>query len=276
MKFKAKTYREFILGCVKLYGAINSNDAFGIFKNYFKDATKKDFLDDLKQRSQRPFTKDYLIWTTSKRNEYLITGERIYEEEIDAYLSLQADKSFYLPQTYEEFLNCVSYQKWKEGNYKAVNKLIEILSNAHKDHNAVFADLSISVLYEDIRGMDIVKDINPIEMCLKRLSLWEYEIDDNNIEPLINCFQNLMNNIRYGSNRGHTPLELLEMRGPIDINKVTMSLGPNTREMFANGELDIKEYIDGIINSDLPPSIKQSLMKELLEIQKEIEETPKA
>ena len=68
----------------------------------------------------------------------------------------------------------------------------------------------------------------------------------------------------------------MEAHGPIDPNKLTMSIGPNMRKMFESGELDIKEYVDGIINSDLPLSVKKSLFNELNEIMDEIENTPKA
>ena len=85
----------------------------------------------------------------------------------------------------------------------------------------------------------------------------------------------MMNSIRYYVNRGHTPKELIKNK-PLDLNELTMSIGPNMRKMFESGEIDIKEYVDGIINSDLPFSVKKSLLDELNEIMDEIVNTAKA
>ena len=275
MKLKAKQYREFIIGCINLYGIIDSNDAFKILKTYYPDATKKEFLEDLKERNHR-FTKDYSIWTTSKRNTYLITFDRIDDEEIDYLLDLQNDKPFYIPQTYEQFLKAITYETFKNENKKLINDFIKFLAKNHEKHNSKLADITLSVLYEDIRDMDKIKDINPVEICLKRFNLWGYKIDDDNIDEYVFYLQEMMNSIRYYANRGYTPKELVEAHGPIDPNKLTMSIGPNMRKMFESGELDIKEYVDGIINSDLPLSVKKSLFDELNEIMDEIENTPKA
>ena len=274
MKLKAKQYREFIMGCINLYGLIDSNDAFKILKTYYPDATKKEFLEDLKERNHK-YTKDYSIWATSKRNVYLITFDRIDDEEIDYLIGLQNDKPFYVPQKYEQFLKAASYETFKNENKKLINGFIKFLANNHMKHNSHLADVTLSVLYEDIRDMDKIKDINPVEICLKRLNLWEYNINDDNIEEYVLHLQEMMNSIRYYANRGHTPKELIKNK-PLDLNKLTMSIGPNMRKMFESGELDIKEYVDGIINSDLPFSVKKSLLDELNEIMDEIDNTAKA
>lgn len=275
MKLKAKEYREFIMGCVKLYGVIDSNDAFTILKKYYPEATKKEFLIDLKERNQK-LTKDYIIWSTSKRNLFLLTTDRIDDEEIDNLIDAQLDKPFYVPKTYEGFVKAASFETFKKENEKTVAKFIKILANAHKDKNIKQAELSISIIYEDLRDLDRMKDFDPMQFAFRRLSLWGYEFTRESIESFLSALQELINNIRYPANRGYTPKELRRIEASIDPNKITMSIGPNMKKMFESGEMDIKEYADGIINSKLPPSVKKSLLDELNEIIKEVEETPKA
>ena len=275
MKIKAKQYREFYLGCLNLYGLIDSNNAFLVFKHYYPDATKTAFLDDLKSRLLT-FSRDYCVWKTGKRYTYLITSAITDEEEMDNLIDLQGDKPFYIPKTYQDFLTCTSYEVWKKDNEKDVDKLLNILKKCHKDKSLLQAETSIRILYDDIRGTDCVKDIDPITMSIKRLLLWGYQINKQQLEQIVSCLQYLSNNMRHYANRGYTPNEMRKIYGPVDLNKITMSIGPNMRKMFESGEMDPKEYLDGIINSDLPLGVKKSLIDELKSIIEDIDKTPKA
>lgn len=275
MKIKTKQYREFYLACIRLYGLINSNNAFLIFKHYYSDAKKMDFIKDLKSRLLT-FSQDYCIWKTGKRNTYLITSAIVDEEEIDNLIELQDDKPFYVPDSYDEFLNCTYYQKWKKDNEKEVHSLINVLKNCHKDRSLSEIEITVSVLYEDIRDASSVNDVDPITLALKRLLVWGYEMNQKQIEQIANHLIKLSNNMRYPSNRGYTPSELMKMSKPIDKDKLVMSIGPNMRKMFESGEMDSKEYLNGIINSDLPPKVKKSLIDELKEIIDDIDNAAKA
>ena len=275
MKIKAKYYREFYLACIKLYGIINSDNAFRIFKKYYPDALKSDFINDLKSRLLT-FSRDYVIWKTTKRNTYMITSDITDEEEIDALVKLQADKPFYMPESYSDFLSAANYETWKKDNEKDVNKLINIIKRSKGNIDYIKAETIVMILYEDVRCMEHFEGYNPIEMILKRLALWDCEIKESLIDDFFNVLKVVLNDIRYPSNRGYTPNELCKMSGPINLNNLQMTIGPNMRKRFLSGELDIKEYLDGIISSDMPPSVKRSLIEELKEIKKDIDKTPKA
>lgn len=275
MKLKAKQYREFYLGCLNLYGLIDSNNAFQIFKHYYPDAKKMDFINDLKSRLFI-FSRDYCIWKTGKRNVYLITSAITDEEEIDDLINLQGNKPFYIPESYQDFLTCTSYEVWKKDNEKEINKLLNVLKKCHKNKSLSQAEITLRILYEDIRGADCVKDVDPIIISIKRLLVWNYQITKEQLEQIVSHLQNLSNNMRHYANRGYTPNEMKKMSGPIDPNKLAMSIGPNMRKMFESGEMDPKEYLDGIINSDLPQSVKKSLINELEDIIEDLEKTPRA
>ena len=117
------------------------------------------------------FSQDYCIWKTAKRNVYLITSAITDEEEIENLISLQGDKPFYIPDNYDDFLNCASYQSFKKENEKDVNALLNVLKKCHKDKSLLQAEISLSILYEDIRDADIVSDIDPITMALLQIIL---------------------------------------------------------------------------------------------------------
>ncbi len=101
-------------------------------------------------------------------------------------------------------------------------------------------------------------------------------MNQKQIEQIASHLIKLSNNMRYPSNRGYTPSELMKMSKPIDKDKLVMSIGPNMRKMFESGEMDPKEYLDGVINSDLPPMVKKSLIDELKEIIDDIDNAAKA
>ena len=265
-KFTAKQYREFIMGCINLYGVIDSDDAFYILKNYFPNSKKTDFIADLKKRNGK-YTKDYEIWSTTRRNCYLICSWGFSEEEMDYIIPQQSDKPFYIPKTYESFLSCSDFKHWKANNSKIYEKFVKILAKRKGNDAEEIAE----VIFDDIKTLCLIKDANEIEYIMKRLNLWGLDFNNSDeLNELVYCLQTLINNTRMGINRGHTPNELVKLSGGIDIKNIQMSIGPNMRKMFEDGEMDIKEYLDGIINSDLPENIKKSLVKELLEIKKGI------
>ena len=116
-----------------------------------------------------------------------------------------------------------------------------------------------------------------MEYIIKRLTLWKFEFaTEDDFSAVVGILQNLTNNTRLFANNGFTPNELLNLRGPINPNNVSMTIGPNMKKMFESGEIDIKEYLDGIINSDLPPLVKQSLIKELKDIKFDIDKKGEA
>ena len=267
-KLTAKQYREFILGCVDLYGVVDSDDAFLILKNYFPSAKKKDFITDLKKRNGR-YTKDYEIWSTTRRNCYLICSWGFSEEEMDYIIPQQSNKPFYIPKTYESFLSCSDFKHWKANNSKIYEKFVKILAKRKGNEAEKIAE----VIFDDIKTLCLLKDANEIEYVLKRLNLWGFDFNNSNeLNEIAYYVQSLCNNTRMGINRGHTPNEMVKLSGGINPSNIQMSIGPNMRKMFEDGEMDLKEYLDGIINSDLPENIKKSLIKELTEIKKGINE----
>ena len=263
-----KQYREFYIGCVKLYGVIDSDNAFDVFKHYYPEAEKKSFIKDLSTRFDK-FTHTYSVWKTKKRNLYLIVDEFLDSESIDAILGLQKDKDYYIPKTYDKFLNHSSYNYWEQYNNKEVKELKKILRNNGRGNT----DLCVTTIFYDFQSLSYYDGNDPLTMTLKRLLFWGFEFDFETTQKVVGIIQTLYNNTRLWVNRGYMPSELLKKHGPINLNKTELSLGPNIKEMFYNGEIDIDDYIQGVLNNDLPQSMKESLLKELIAIKREIDDS---
>ena len=263
-----KQYREFYIGCTKLYGVIDSDDAFTILKKYYQGADKKHFLKDLSSRVDK-FTRQYAIWKTGKRNLYLIVEEMLSDEDLDAIIPLQSDKEFYVPETYQKFLSHSSLGYWEQYNHRDIKELTKLLNKYNPD----IAKQCIYIMFFDINSLSYYEKNDPLTMIIKRFIAWGYDFDFEDTRKALSLVQNIYNNTRIWVNRGYTPKELVEKRGPIDINKLQFTLGPNVKESLLNGEIDINEYIKGVLESDIPPLAKQSLLKELTAIKKEIEES---
>ena len=65
---------------------------------------------------------------------------------------------------------------------KKVNSLINVLKKCHKYRSLSEIEITVSVLYEDIRDASSVNDIDPIALAFKRLLVWGYEMNQKQIE----------------------------------------------------------------------------------------------
>ena len=264
MGISAKQLREFYVGCIRLYGVIDSNNAFNILKIYYPDAKKETFLKDLKDRMYK-FTKDYSVWSTRKKNTFLI-GDFTYDDEmLDYIIPEQQDKPFYIPETYDKFLRHSQYEYWKQVNIKNVKALAEILNK----NNEIETDITISIIFEDFKSISSIKDSDPLTYTIRRLLMWGYELKREQLDSLASILQDLYNNTKLSINRGYSPNELRKLYKPADINKVKMTLGPNIRKMLEDGEIDIDEYINQVIDSNIPRTAKESLLEELGQIKRQ-------
>lgn len=270
MRINQKQYREFYIGCIRLYGVIDTNNAFNVFKHYYPEALKKDFIKDIKSRLYK-YTRDYFIWKTRKRDLYLIADEMFAEEDISNIFSLQQNKPFYIPETFDKFIRHSSLSYWKQINHDLIKPLSKLLSEFKPGK----ADAMIDMIFFHIRDASISSDSNSFTDIFHTLSLWGYSFDLEEMKKIGEILQNLNNNTRLACNKGYTPNELAGMNGPIDIDKVSLTLGPNIIRMLEDGELDIDEYINSIISSDLPPTSKRSILKELKDIEANIDNAAK-
>ena len=203
MKISAKHYYQFYIGCIRLYGVIDSDSAFDIFKTYYPKALKKDFLKDIRTRNGK-YTKKYIIWTTYKKNLYLIADDWYDQKDIELIFSLQEDKPFYMPNTLEEFINCSSFEYWKILNKKYIDDLSSILSKNTKFK----VESTLETIFETIRYLSRQSRFEPLGEITNRLIKWGYDFNEQELTSVVALLQEIVNNTKMPCNRGYTPLEL--------------------------------------------------------------------
>ena len=203
MKISAKQYREFYIGCIRLYGVIDSDSAFDIFKTYYPNSIKDEFLDDLRKRLSRN-SREYTIWTTKKKNIYLIADEGLDDRGIGKLFSLQDNKPFYIPSSLDTFLKSSSYEYWEEVNKEDINKLIAIL----KKCNCPVSELIITLIYPFLQISSLSEKYNPFNTLLDVFKRMNVNFDEESFTNLLPIIQSLSNNTKLPCNRGFTPLEL--------------------------------------------------------------------
>lgn len=251
---KAKDLRNCYLAFAELYGAIFSDEAYEIIKMYFPELKKKELLSDLKDRNSK-LTRGYQV-LRANHGKYVITNEMYGDEELDILFTEQADKPFYVPDTYEELLSFINGAYWFEKQSDMLDELTRYL-NKRCDK----ADVLSVIIFYHIRSGDL--DMQNIMEIMDRMGVKFKSMED--VQKFLNLYMHIANRTKIPQNRGYSPEEMRKMN-PIDPHKIQLTMGPNMREMFKNGEMNPEEYYDQLMKSDLPDSIKNSMGDELLSV----------
>lgn len=268
---KKTDFRKAYLSFARLYGAIYSEHAYQILKGYFPDLKKSVFNKDLRSRYLK-CTRGYDIFTCGHQR-YVITRDYYNNEDIDETFHQQGKKPFYIPDTFEEFVEYGNLGKPLLVNMEYANDLKRFIKCHLKldedEKNQLDKDqCSEKATYCLMRRMESETDLNDIFELTDQLKIDLSE--EKAMEKFVGMIQNIMNNTRNIYNCGFTPMEMLKMSGPVDPNEIRVSIGQNMRKMFFTGEMDPFDYLESIEKSDLPSGMKESLKEEMKEIIKEI------
>ena len=261
----AKELREAYICLSNLYGAIYSDDAFKILKRYYLNLTPKAYESDLRKRAAREYNIGYSVVETDKEGVYLIYKQTLTDEEIDEIIEEGYEKPFYVPpfEVFRKYIN----PSFRE-NQREIDRVVDYIMYKTKPRSDKFDDGFLRIVYDAL-----LKDVTPKNMnhFLKVIT------EDENFGRVFNSidelnafmapFNKLVNNTKIYTNRGYSPLELAakmpRSKGPLQI-----TLGPNIRNSLLNGEIDIEEYRQGVIDSNLPPETALPLLAELAEIER--------
>ena len=93
-------------------------------------------------------------------------------------------------------------------------------------------------------------------------------------EEFYGIIAELSNNTRIPENRGFTPNEIYEMMKVSDKPKKIV-LGQNLKSDFKNGSLNREEFVQGLINSDMPHDLRMQMLNEISKVKTNIEKTKK-
>lgn len=266
---KESELRKLYLSLVHLYGFVFTQDIYMVLDHYGVKYTKSQIVNDLKKRSQR-MTQSYYVYKL-KYNYYLVIDPIIDIEDVSKIQKEKVCKPFYFPKTYEDLLKYEDLTYKDENDQRCYNDLYNVLRRYLDFEDTkleMFVELLIVILKYDDNGLiSTTKYLQEFDIQFK---------SEKEVKKYFSVLQKVSNNLRLPINNGFTPAELSKLAGPIDINKVNLTMGPNMKEMFLNGESNPYEYLRMIENSEFPESMKKSFKKELQEVIDEIEKTPKA
>lgn len=262
---KASDLRKLYLSVINLYGFVFSDELFEILDHYGISYKKEQILKDLLDRSTK-MTRGYAVEEIDSSN-YIIYDFDYTGEELEKLYSFKKGKKRYYPKTYEYLLQYSNYYFKDEKDQNAFNNLFQFLRRHSKESESKLSTLI------DVMIISIKKSIDlKINQFFELLDLFDIEFpNQKTVEKFLNIIQNVANDVRIPSNNGFTPIEMQKMAGPIDMNNVALSIGPNMRRDFLSGKLDPYKFLSDLDNYNLPPAAKESFRKELLEIIEEIE-----
>ena len=193
---KASDYLKFYRAFVSLYGAITSDEAYKIIKNYYPKTNKIEFLKDLKSRSRKR-TVDYAVYQFAGPN-FLIVHDLMTFEQINKMLESHIDKPFYVPESVDDFL------KYSDPGYieenDAFNILYDYLKKLYKDDKKAYLDATV-IAYQIKVDMRIEASVDLIQ------ETYQFK-DEKDIEDFIKIYSIVNNNTKKQSNSGHSPNEL--------------------------------------------------------------------
>ncbi len=82
---------------------------------------------------------------------------------------------------------------------------------------------------------------------------------DKQLEKFIELYRELHNNTRLPANRGFTPKEIYVPGLPRKI-----SLGPNICKNLSSGKADADEFIDAVLETDIPDEMKLDIIEDII------------
>ena len=264
-----KEFRICYLAFINLYGAIYSDEAFLVMKEYFPSLKKKEMYKDMKSRLHK-LTRGYEIVSTTD-NKYVIKADYYSYEDLDKLFKEQENKPIFVPDSFIELSRYASNEYWFDDNEKILDEMCDFLakrinSKDETEKAAIIMNIiySIRVYIENLSILDSSKYFELLEK-------YHVEIkDQDDAYKFLKIFQSLNNNTRTHSNRGYTPKELSNLRGPIDLENVKLTIGPNLRKRLIEEVGALEEYIEMVKSSNIPNLAKHSLLMECDDIRKEI------
>lgn len=268
---KESELRKIYLSAIRLYGFVINGEIYEILDHYKIQYSKTQILNDLRKRSTKD-TKGYVVMNIN-HNDYVVFDPVYCCEDIFKELAYaKANKPIYFPKTYNAFLNYSNPLFVDDNELKGLNDIYTFLkrhSSLSDDELAIITEYTIFLLKSPSK--------DGFSKAFKLLEEAQINFENEKVlKKYINIVQNTNNNLRTPFNNGFTPNELMKMAGPIDPNKIALTIGPNMKKSFLDGSMDIYKYLKELEESSIPETAKQSMKKELQDIINEIEKFPKA
>jgi hypothetical protein len=255
---------DYFEAIANFYEVLPLNDAYRIFDRQNKGmVTKEDFI----AFSEIARHERHCYYILSKDELYLdapaeepIDREIIHESLVDVdfeYYYETAEMQYGKPLCIlpkEELLKYKDELYIKETPYtKAMTEFFmkELKYDSEKSEELM------SDCYSQIRlGGIFIKDV------LHYLELMKIKMTKAQMERFTEICMDMNNNTPLPCNRGFTPCELAARYKNNSVPQ-SIELGPNIKASIADGTFDAAEYIQGMLQSDLPEDLKLQMLSEI-------------
>ena len=263
---KPSEYRKIYIACARLYGFIFAKELFSLLKHYQIPLTKEEVYKDLDSRVGK-WTRGYTIAKGGAR-QYVIADPYLSDEMCQKIGEAKNGKPYYYPASFEAFLkyaNLMSYDDLDQEAFTNIRKFLKANVEADEPNiNVITHSLIENFKYESLNDIFSIFEELDVQFKTKK-----------SLKRFLVVVQKYVNNVRTPFNNGFTPMEMRKILGPIDMNKVQLTMGPNMRQNLLDGVSDPFEMLKELEKDQIPRVAKESLRKELLEIIEEIKRTPK-
>lgn len=261
-KITKKEYQDLFKAMANLYGIIDSDEIYILFNKYYEKVLKKDIEEKLKELYEKP-KRDYVaIKIIGERNKYLLVNHYLNQDEFNEILDARENKPLYIPKTKEELLEFKKDSNMTKLEAELYNELQYFLVKRCKNEKKEFHTFMV-VMYLLIRNRIDCQNENILELLNKK----DFHFKDaKDIQKFLDLWMKVVNNTKIYPNKGYSPEEMLKISGPVDVNNLSVTLGPNMKDALFDNKMDPRKLLLELENSDLPKVAKESLKRELLNI----------
>jgi|GEM_PF-4910475 len=264
---KPSDFRKIYLASTRLYGCIWSKDIFELLSHYNIKFTKEEVYKDLEARVGK-LTNGYYV-AKGKTKQYMVADSNLENPIFDKIVNAKQGKPHYYPASFDDFLKYANHMYYDENDVEAFSNISRFIeANVSVDENEVSSITHMLIemfKYESFTEVFSIFELFNIEFT-----------NEKSLKKFLDISQRYVNNLRTPYNNGFTPNEMRRIMGPIDINNVQLTIGPNMRKNMLEGTTDPFEMLNELDKQDIPIMAKESLKKELLDIIQELNSTPKA
>lgn len=267
----SRMLRKYFNAMANLYGIIPLSKAWEIVHSQCpRMVTEAEFFAFAK--IARHECEDYYIlgahevYTDEKRtafSQYEIIGVDLFGILGDLYYptkECQEGKPYYIPEK-QELLRYADSFYWEAApaEAKLAKYCAKTLKMSQDDISTLLLTINDKVRYLNVDNRLPNMDVFGVTFA-----------SEKQLNDFWDLFREISNNGRMQCNRGHTPMELLEMAPPEERIPKAMTLGPNIRKAITGGEVDANVFRRQIFTMDLP---SEELRLDLLRQITELEET---
>jgi len=262
---KHKEFIKFYKSFANMYGVIPLKDAYDILFDFNVDFSIEDMIEDVKCRMDEV---DEFFFYIDKKLGYLIVSHTFAGDEIGIkimsdILSSQSMEPYFHPESLSSLL------KYKDPYYY--------------DRKLLFTKEMEKYLEVAIKG----RDLNPYELVIQLNYMSKVGFNYDEVLEMMNeafafpskpkekklfkeFFLLFDGNRRKWKNGGWTDLELMFIK-LFEEKGLSYAIDGDLKNKILCGEVDIHSLIDTINSSDIPVIIKESILSEINDIQKQLD-----